>query len=579
MASLLDAALHAQPVEVFDTVTRAALDKGFRVTLEGLPDSTVTSASREALLEALRRALRNVPVRTPRRTQWTRSTVVATPADSFALDVEPLDDNRDYTFCVESVEALSAADSTATITRIASALRGTLREYFEKNDDSGVGIPKSMLNELQRSLRAVALPAADSIVVPSTSILAAAPPLVEVIKRFVVISNANQARCTFASSFNTLVSSMLPPVPADGSEVCGASKAIPVNEVTLGRALYRLAQDPGVKALARVSRFASRLPKADAERLARAIDLALVISAVVPPSAKSGGPFGELEAIATGQTPITNPRLPVEGNANIARRASVAELRPWADNLDTTIVRLRELRELTSYIASDAAMLARLDVASTTLEETRRGIEQARTAAETQRIHLRHVMDALIAMESASQAISAGVVARDLTQVGIATTSAASYETRARWHVGQDLGVMYAWRARSDRQASPYTEAAPYLGITAYLHPVNKRGRLRWFCPLDLRCTALTLGVTTSKFEEKNRYTGLLSGIPLVLGVNTRLGDFLRIGYQAPLVYSYRWTSDTSSTRRLDRLNAVTLSLDADLREILGGLAASLFGK
>jgi hypothetical protein len=85
--------------------------------------------------------------------------------------------------------------------------------------------------------------------------------------------------------------------------------------------------------------------------------------------------------------------------------------------------------------------------------------------------------------------------------------------------------------------------------------------------------------VTTSKFESADHYSGVLGGIPLVVGVGTRLGSFLRVSYNVPLVYTYRFDPDGTSHRRLDRLNSVALTLDADIRDILGALGNSLFGK
>jgi hypothetical protein len=324
--------------------------------------------------------------------------------------------------------------------------------------------------------------------------------------------------------------------------------------------------------LARTTRIASRMPRPDTARIAVAAAVALALRGLACP-ANDASVCAEAETIARGQTPLSNPRLPTEGNANIETRSSSSDLRPWADNLDSTLVRLRELRDLVNYAAGDKPLRDSLGVSLAELDTARLKIEQARTAAAQQRINIRNVMERLDVMDAAVLGVASGVVARDLKQAGIATTSSASYETRARWHVGQDIGVLYAFRGDDTR------ETAPYLGVSIFLRPVNKRGELPAFCPLDLRCTGFNLGVTTSKFEEKDRYTGVLGGIPLVVGVGTRLGDFLRLSYNVPLVYTYRFDADGTAHRRLDRLNSVTLTLDADIRDILGGLSTSLFGK
>jgi hypothetical protein len=85
---------------------------------------------------------------------------------------------------------------------------------------------------------------------------------------------------------------------------------------------------------------------------------------------------------------------------------------------------------------------------------------------------------------------------------------------------------------------------------------------------------SLTLGITTNAVAETDRYSGVLSGKAAVVGVGTRLGDFLRASYMLPVVYSY---ADATRRQRLTVLQSVSISLDADLLDLLGSFGKALF--
>lgn len=564
--------LNALPVEVFDTVSRRRLRQTFDEALSSYPGGD--RASFALLAGKLDSRLDSLPVTALRKAQWLRSTDPA-PSDSFSLDIHPLSPNRDFRFCVESVEALPTTDSLQLVGIVASGVRKVLRDYFLAHGGA-FNIDTSTYRALQQSLREAVLPSADSIVVPATSMLAPSPPIGGVVKAFVEIANAYNNRCFFASLFTAGAATRRPPATPRPDKVnltmCGEPFPPDANELPLGWAVRALSVDSGLVKLSRATRVVTRMPRPDTARIAAAGAVALALRGLAcPPSELSV--CGEAETIARGQTTVNNPRLPTEGNANIAQRSSSADLRVWSENLDTTIVRLREIRDLANYVSADESFRDSLKVTLIELDVTRLKIEEARTAALQQRINIRNVMEQLDAMEAAIVRVATGVIGREIKHVGIATTSTASYETRARWYVGQDIGVLYAYRGANTR------ETAPYLGVSIYLRPVNKRGNLPKLCPLDLRCTAISIGVTTAKIEQKDLYSGVMGGFPLVLGIGTKLGEFLRVSYNQAFVYTNRFDADGTSHRRLDRLNAVSVSLDADIREILGGLASSLFGK
>lgn len=576
----LNAKLSGLDAEVFNVQQRDRITAAFRDTLS--KHSPPHAAQLSALGGALTTEINQLPIRSVFRSQWMRATEAA-PSDTFSLDVRPLGPNRDFTFCVESVESLPAADSATHVGKVVGALRKTLREYFTEHGAT-VALDSTAYRKLQQSLREAVLPSADSIVTPPNSLLAPAPQLTAIQRTFVPVANAYAARCFFAGQFNAMAGTTTPPppppppappapgVPLPPPPPCGTAQPLTADEIPLGYAVRVLARDSGLIKLARATRVPSRMPSSDSVRVSSWAAVALTLRGLACDTIYTVV-CSEAETIARGQTPLNKPSRPTDSNANIQNRSSSADLRPLAENLDSTLVRLSELRDLVNLAEGDTVLLDSLGLSVPDLAQTRQKVEHARRAAADQLSHVRNIMELLDAMDAAVAAIASGVVARDLKQVGISTTSSASYETRARWHVGQDVGVVYAFRGENTR------ETAPYLGVSVYLRPVNKRGDLPWFCVWDLRCTSFNLGVTTSKFEEKDRYSGVLGGIPLVVGVGTRVGDFLRVSYNAPLVYTYRFDPDGTAHRRLDRLNAFTLSLDADIREILGALGSSLFGK
>lgn len=585
VSAALTTTLRAHPSENFDVADRAGIAKAFSETpnvvrLLGVPQRTKLNQAIVNMLNSLR-------PHTVQRAEWSRVTEPSA-ADSFALHISPLAVNRDYTFCVESTESLAAADSTAVVGKAAAQLRVKLREHFLKHGAT-LGVSDTLFRALQRALRNSVIPISDSVVVPGRSLLANEPDRVVLVAAFTDLIGPNQQRCQFASEFNKLASTKPPPTlpandPARAAAIAAevaASRAAAIaaankcdmsvfhvgsNDLPLGWAVRVLAADSGLRRLAYAT---SRLPRPDTARLAAASATALALSGLFC----EGVLCSEAEAIASGQTPLTNPRVPTEANAKIFSRASSSELRPWAENLDSTLSRLRELRDLVNFVSGDTGMERRLGIVGGQLRATRLKIEQTRTAVVRQSTNLRNVMEQLDAMDAAILGVASGVVGRDLKRAGVLRTSSASYETRARWHVGQDIGVLYASRGR-DAQ-----EIAPYLGVSLYLAAVNKRGKLPWFCPLDLRCTGFMIGVTTSKFEKEGGYSGVLGGIPLVVGVGTRVGDFARLSYGYPLITRNTYDASGRARRRVDALNAVTLSLDADLRDILGVLGQSLFGK
>ncbi|HJR42642.1 MAG TPA: hypothetical protein VJ812_11165 [Gemmatimonadaceae bacterium] len=467
-----------------------------------------------------------------RRSSWRRT---AAAADSFWLPVEPLQPNVEYTFCFASMETLSAADSAAFQQRSVAALRAVLRRPMGERGNTPV--TEAGLRAFRRAL-IEALPRAEHLEVTPGSIFDSAATSETVQQVFLDFATHDDARQDAAREFD--------------------AQRDPDVSNTLANFIVRLGADSAFWRLPAVS--AERLAPSAAERtrLTLGASLGRTLWRVSPTNAAT---------IAGGQTAITLPRPPIEGNANVTRRWSPAEVLPWEENLDTTLARLRDLGDLLAALHGEPAAHTRAGITREQLERIQALVDGLRIAAAAQRSSLRQLVDAVTGMDSAVVLVVRTVVARELEHVGLWTSTAASYQARARWYVSQDLGVLYGTRG-DDREVSPY------FGLNFYLRPVNKRAPLRG---LSLsRRLALTLGVTTQNLKEEDEYSGVISGKAFVVGAGVRVADFFRVSYAAPLVYTFSGPDDDRQ-RRVAAFHALSLSIDADLREVISGLANAIF--
>ena len=468
-----------------------------------------------------------------RRSTWQR---IAAAADSFWLEVEALEANVDYTFCFTSVEALSAVDSAAFQQRAIAALRFALRGPMAEREETPV--TEAGLAAFRRALIA-SLPKAERVEIKPGTIFDSSASLDIVRDAFVGFAAYDNARLDAAREIDR--------------------QRDPDLQNALANLIVRLGADSAIWRVPVVS-VDGLATGPDRARLAAAAQLGRTLFRVSPNNAAT---------IAVGQTPITHPRPPTEGNANVTRRWSPSEVIPWAENMDLTLDRLRDLTELLVALRAEPAPATRAAIQREDLERLHSLVDRVRIAAATQRSSLRQLIEGVAGMDTAIVVTVRTVVARDLIHVGFPMTTAATYETRARWHVSQDLGVLYATRANA-------REMSPYFGLNFYLRPVNKRAPLRGLSPS--RRLSVTLGVTTQNLKEEDEYAGVISGKALVMGAGVRVADFFRVSYLAPLVYTYSGPEDDRD-RHVAAFHAVAVSIDAELREIISGVANALFPK
>jgi hypothetical protein len=473
------------------------------------------------------------------RARWTRA---AGQGNAVLLPVNALPPNRDFTFCVESVNTPSASEA-AEFRRAASRnLRAVIVEAFAgdaQNVDSLLHTVE-MLYTFHAALRR-ALPRADSLVFTGGSILRPATEprdtalTRQLAEKFAEFSNADHARSAStrrASETDSLLTTILG--AADTSRLKRSLAVLGAQQVTSG------------------------LP----ERFAHAAALAATIVHI---NRK------EASAIAWGQRTLDQPKeLPELGRPE---RQTTTELAGWIARLDTTGTLLRDLSTFAMWVREAGLIQGKRILSAPDAAMLVTALDAARFDVLTMSSSLAQVRDALARMDASIEDLAANVSSVDLMRVGIRGTSSHVYETRARWYLSQDLGVLLI------RHGSDVQEAAGYVGANIYLRAVNKDAPLGGWCfathiSCFLRRFSLTLGVTATNVEVHDRYSGVLGGKALYAGAGFRIADFFRVNYGAPLVYTY--SPDSGRRRRLTAFSGFGLSLDFQLKDLISNVASAI---
>ena len=478
-------------------------------------------------------------------TKWERNRA---GADSFWVAVEhPLPPNRDYTFCLRSREAPSADDSARFQAKATELLRAALRSEFKR-----IGLASLDTLDLKafRAALIAALPpnpAGKSRDITPGSVFDATATGPRLQDTFVELINIDLYRRDIARE-----------VEAHHATASG-------NRTSLRSDVQALASSPVVVRLANTGVSGAKLGDNQEKRLQAAISLASTLATLA-------GDGRSAAAVAIGRVPLTSPRSAPPGIAVISDVSAAGELTPWIANIDTTIVRLQGLAELIAWLGSDGERMAAAGVTRADLDSVGRRVRTTIDDASTQGSKLRQLQEVLTSFETTTSALVTNVALRDLKDVGYYSTTTGSYDTRARWHISQDLGILYVWNREKNGRAR---NSSPYLGVNFYIRPVNKRAPMNFFNPLDLRRWSATVGVTTKNIDEDTRYKGIVEGKALVIGAGFRVTDYFRVSYGAPLVWTY--TPDAARRKRLTALRYAAVSIDAELKTLISGIAGSLF--
>lgn len=244
------------------------------------------------------------------------------------------------------------------------------------------------------------------------------------------------------------------------------------------------------------------------------------------------------------------------------------DLKARRENIDLTISQLRKLRALIVDLQEEGLE------AEVGIDDGLAGLKSIVAAAINEldflKIDFDAVEDALKERSKSTEALVTDLEKDEVIRILVEGTTLASFETRANWYTGMDLG--FAW---SPDIEDIYT----YVGANFYFRPVNKKAHLRWS---DFRWRQLkselakrlsvTLGITVRDLMKDGQFQGvelqdeigLIANKPLVVSTGFRLSDFVRISAGA-LVFKDKNPDPLVNESKLAWLPLVSLSIDYDV--------------
>jgi hypothetical protein len=155
--------------------------------------------------------------------------------------------------------------------------------------------------------------------------------------------------------------------------------------------------------------------------------------------------------------------------------------------------------------------------------------------------------------------LAASLQALLLEVVTVRASTVASYETRATWYVGADLGTALAWDLE---------EAFTYGGANIYFRPVNKKAHLSWddwrpgqrWTEFRKRFSVM-IGLPQDEIEIENTEP-LIQDRPVLVAAGIRLTDYLRFTFAGALIFKETDPNPLVDDERLAWSPFVGLSID-----------------
>jgi hypothetical protein len=154
-------------------------------------------------------------------------------------------------------------------------------------------------------------------------------------------------------------------------------------------------------------------------------------------------------------------------------------------------------------------------------------------------------------------------------EVYATASSTANFRTRANMYISADLGLVHV---------PGFNDVSPYVGVNIYPFPVNKEAALRsfGFGESMLRRAAFMVGVTATSVERGDLREGAVGDRGLLAGIGVRVTDAVRVSTGALYFYEVD-PDDLVRDRSLSRSAFVSISVDWDVKESLGGLRDAIF--
>lgn len=157
-------------------------------------------------------------------------------------------------------------------------------------------------------------------------------------------------------------------------------------------------------------------------------------------------------------------------------------------------------------------------------------------------------------------------------ETALASTYCVKMTDQAPMYIGLDVGYAYI---------SNFSQFSTYTGLNIYFRPVNKHLPLsvyKRFMDVIATRTSLLLGITIESVTKTGIRKGLINNNGVILGAGFRLNSWFRVNGGTVLYY----LNHNNPIINTDRYRAkaspfVSLSIDIDVRNLIGGLAQSVF--
>jgi hypothetical protein len=486
----------------------------------------------ETDLSKVRIATANPSARIPMKltSSWSRAGLDS--LTRFELLADPLDPNRDYTFCFHLLRKPTAADSIAFSSRATSNISTALAANAGKVLTEG-----AMVDLLQQAL-IDALPPADSVVHLESPSIFEKP-----------VHEPHELRTARLNRLITIASNYL----QNASNHDQLVTALQGSEAQTANALDQVFRDPALLRLAAMGR-ASIPAGLDSARLLTTAMLAGRISQFRGRDAA---------VIAQGVHPLDGSPTPGPPR-NLASATAPAALAPYLENLARTRSALRDLAALAALAAERPQVRASKPLVAE-LHRLGANVRTAITAVGAEMQGLLNLSASLDQRSGQVQRMVASVQSLDFARIALRSTTSGTYVARANTYISLDAGLL---------AAQDVDQIAPYLGVNLYLRPVNKNAPLTGCLCLGRRAS-LTLGITTGSIAEKDRIQDTFTGHSILTGLGFRMTDYWRVSGGLLFVRTYR--DEAPAELRFGAVPSIATSLDIDIVGLLGKAGTFLF--
>lgn len=239
--------------------------------------------------------------------------------------------------------------------------------------------------------------------------------------------------------------------------------------------------------------------------------------------------------------------------------ADSADVAARAARLDSTYLRLTQLRNVAAALQATPALQQRFAIRRDDAEGLRRRLEAAMGQAHGIRTALARWTSNDAERRRLLESAAGELQVEAERKVDLSATSISSFEARAKQYVTADIGMAYLPKLG---------EAAPYFGVNFYPGAINKRVPLG-FGQRELDRWSFTLGLTATSISQKDVRDDLFSSYSLLLGTGRRMTDAIRLT-GGGVLFRGRHPNPLVDDTSIAASPFLSLSFDFDARAALG---------